>query len=153
MAAVRVRLVTHRGLIEYDAQLLRYDGNYSVVEAEWAEATERDMGLVRFEFGDVWREHYWRDRWYSVKRVKSSAGELKGWYCDAARPAQMVNGVLESVDLELDLWVSADRAVITRLDEDELEWVASRDSLAAQAAVDGIHELERLARRGEPPFR
>jgi predicted RNA-binding protein associated with RNAse of E/G family len=111
------------------------------------------MGLVHFEFGDVWTEHYWRNRWYSVKRVKGSQGELKGWYCDAARPAQLVNGVLESVDLELDLWVSADRAVVTRLDEEELEWVTSRDPVAAQAAVDGMDELERLAIRGEPPFR
>jgi predicted RNA-binding protein associated with RNAse of E/G family len=151
--AVRVRLVTHRGIIEYDAELLHDDGNHVIVEAEWAEATERDIGLVRFEFGDVWTEHYWRDRWYSVKRIKNSAGVLKGWYCDAARPAQLANGVLESVDLELDLWVSADFAVIERLDEDELEWVSSRDPVAARAAIDGIDELERQAIMGESPFR
>ena len=153
MAPIRVRLVTHRGIIEYGARLVDDDGRHLIVEAVWTESTGRDIGPVRFERGDLWTEHYWRDRWYSVKQVTSAGGVPRGWYCDAARPAELADGILESVDLELDLWVSADREVVVRLDEDEfLAWVVSRDPEAAKAALQGIDELETSAREGRSPF-
>src|SRR5947209_4152602 len=74
---------------------------------------------VRFEHGDQFTEHYWRDRWYSVKEVRDAAGQLKGWYCDVARPAQAAGEALIVQDLDLDLWVSPDRSTVLRLDEDE----------------------------------
>ena len=149
-----VRQVTHDGLLEYDARVLSDDGNHLVVKAEFAEPSSRDLGFVNLELGDIWTEHYWRDRWYSVKAISTPAGELKGWYCDAARPAEVEGGVVGSVDLELDLWVSADRRKIILLDEDEFHALGlpGQYPVAAAAAESGIKELERLARTGAPPF-
>ncbi len=134
--------------------MLSDDGNHVVVEAEFAESVPHDLGFVVLELGDVWTEHYWRDRWYSVKAIRSAAGVFKGWYCDVARPAEIDSGILVSVDLELDLWVSADRAVIIRLDEDEFHALGVPDQYpqAAAAAMRAIEELERLARSGRAPF-
>ncbi|MBO0517453.1 DUF402 domain-containing protein, partial [Streptomyces beijiangensis] len=73
--------------VGYPAQLLTDDGTHIAVRAEWAGTGVRDFGFVRFEPGDVFTEHYWRDRWYAVKEVRSSDGVLKGWYCDVTRPA------------------------------------------------------------------
>jgi len=53
----------------------------------------------------------------------------KGWYCEVARPVRIDKRRLISEDLDLDLWVSADRRTILRLDEDEF-------------AASGIHEVE-----------
>jgi predicted RNA-binding protein associated with RNAse of E/G family len=151
---VLVRLVTHNGLLEYGAVVLSDDGNHVVVQAEFAETAPHDLGFVILELSDIWTEHYWRDRWYSVKAISSASGGFKGWYCDAARPAEVDGDVLVSVDLELDLWVSPDRAVIARLDEDEFHafGVPARDPFAAAAAMHAIDELERLAAAGEAPF-
>jgi predicted RNA-binding protein associated with RNAse of E/G family len=151
---ILVRLVTHNGLLEYGAVVLSDDGNHVVVQAEFAEAAPHDLGFVILELGDIWTEHYWRDRWYSVKAISSASGVFKGWYCDAARPAEVDDDVLVSVDLELDLWVSPDRAVIARLDEDEFHTfgVPAQDPFAAAAAMHAIDELERLAAAGEAPF-
>jgi len=54
-------------------------------------------------------------------------------------------------DLDLDLWVSADRSAVLRLDEDEFaaSGLAGRDPEAAAAAVAALDELERLARTEE----
>jgi predicted RNA-binding protein associated with RNAse of E/G family len=151
---LRVRLVTHNGLLEYGAVVLADDGNHLVVQAEFAETVPHDLGFVVLELGDIWTEHYWRDRWYSVKAISAANGVFKGWYCDAARPAEIDGEVLVSVDLELDLWVSPDRVVITRLDEDEFHalGVPEQYPSAAAAAMIAIDELERLATNGEGPF-
>lgn len=120
------------------------------VTAPWAAPDVRDFGFVRFEPGDVFTEHYWRDRWFAVKEVRTGGGTLKGWYCDITRPAVLRDGELLVEDLDLDLWVSADGSSVLRLDEDEFEesGLAARDPAAADAARRALDELERLALAG-----
>lgn len=139
--------------IRYPAAVLSDDGTRVTVRAEWAGAGVRDFGFVRFEPGDVFTEHYWRDRWYAVKEVRTGAGQLKGWYCDVTRPAEVRAGEVVVEDLDLDLWVSVDGAEILRLDEDEFEasGLAARDPEAARQAVRALDELELLAARGRLP--
>jgi predicted RNA-binding protein associated with RNAse of E/G family len=150
---LHVRLVTHHGFVEYDGTVLSDDGDEIVIEAEFAE-DPRDLGFVRLERGDVWTEHYWRSRWYATKAIRTADGVFKGWYCDVAWPVEVDGDRLVSVDLELDLWVSPDRATILRLDEDEFEafGVDSVFPVAAAHARRAFDELEQLARTGAPPF-
>lgn len=139
-----------RTKIRYPAELLRDDGVRVSVRAPWAGGGVRDFGFVRFEPGDVFTEHYWRDRWYSVKEVRAGDGTVKGWYCDVTRPAVRSGGELVVEDLDLDLWRSADGTDVRRLDEDEFaeSGLAERDPRAASAAVAALAELEALARAG-----
>ncbi|SDZ29066.1 Protein of unknown function [Micromonospora pattaloongensis] len=151
---IPVRLVkAPRPDVTYPAVVLADDGTHLVVRAPWAGADCRDFGFVRFERGDVFTEHYWRDRWYSVKEVRSADGALKGWYCDVTRPARVRDGGLVVADLDLDLWCSADGATVLRLDEDEFaaSGLAERDPEAAARARLALDELEDLARRAALP--
>ncbi|MFF9071795.1 DUF402 domain-containing protein [Streptomyces sp. NPDC014735] len=134
--------------IRYPADLVRDDGTRITVRAPWAAPGVRDFGFVRFEPGDVFTEHYWRDRWFAVKEVRTGSGGLKGWYCDITRPAVLRDGELVVEDLDLDLWVSADGSSVLRLDEDEFEasGLADRDPVTADAARRALDELELLAR-------
>ncbi|MFE5407125.1 DUF402 domain-containing protein [Streptomyces sp. NPDC056580] len=149
----RVEVVLVKGgctKIRYPAELLREDGARVSVRAPWAGGGVRDFGFVRFEPGDVFTEHYWLDRWYSVKEVRAGDGALKGWYCDVTRPATRAGAELVVEDLDLDLWRSADGTDVRRLDEDEFaaSGLAERDPVAASAAVAALDELEALARGG-----
>lgn len=137
-----------RTKIRYPADLVRDDGTRITVRAPWAAPGVRDFGFVRFEPGDVFTEHYWRDLWFAVKEVRTGSGVLKGWYCDITRPAALRDGELVVEDLDLDLWVSADGSSVLRLDEDEFEasGLADRDPAAADAARRALDELELLAR-------
>ncbi|MGW0782843.1 DUF402 domain-containing protein [Streptomyces sp. NPDC002913] len=149
LTTVTVALVkAGRTKIRYPAGLVRDNGSRITVQAPWAAPGVRDFGFVRFEPGDVFTEHYWRDRWYAVKEVRTGDGELKGWYCDITRPAVLRGAELLVEDLDLDLWVSADCSSVLRLDEDEFEesGLAGRDPAAAGAAVRALDELEHLAR-------
>jgi hypothetical protein len=145
--AVLVSLIkAPRPGMSYPARVRSDDGNRVVLTAPWAGPPVRDMGFVRFEQGDLFTEHFWRDRWYAIKEIVAADGRLKGWYCDVTRPIVVRDGVLEVVDLDLDLWRSADGQVL-RLDEDEFaaSGLAERDPAAARQAVAAIEELERLA--------
>jgi hypothetical protein len=147
---VTVRLVKHpRPDVRYPATAVHDDGTHAVVSAPWAGAADRDFGFVRFERGDVFTEHYWRDRWFSVKEVRAADGTLKGWYCDIARPA-VVDGAAGSLvvaDLDLDLWLSADRTTVLRLDEDEFlaGGLDDSDPAAARQARRALDLLADLA--------
>ncbi|MET8180350.1 DUF402 domain-containing protein [Streptomyces sp. NPDC005336] len=148
---VTVGLVKHpRPDVRYPATVVADDGTRVTVRAPWAGATVRDFGFVRFEHGDVFTEHFWRDRWYAVKEVRTVSGALKGWYCDVTRPVVVEAGTLAVTDLDLDLWLSADRGTVLRLDEDEFleSGLADRDPAAADQARRALDELERLARGG-----
>ncbi|MGH2417911.1 MAG: DUF402 domain-containing protein, partial [Candidatus Limnocylindria bacterium] len=145
-ASVRI-VKQHHPDIRYDVVVLADDGNHILVTAPWVEPKARDVGFAIFEPGDTFMEHYWRDRWYSVKEVRSSDGGVKGWYTDIARPARVEGGVIVYEDLELDLWVSGDRTTILRLDEDEFEasGLEQADPEAARQARDAFGRLADLA--------
>jgi hypothetical protein len=136
-----------RTKIRYGAELLADDGRRITVRAPWSGAGVRDFGFVRFAPGDVFTEHYWRDRWYAVKEVRDGTGTLKGWYCDITRPAVLTGAQLLSEDLDLDLWRSADGARVLRLDEDEFaqSGLARTDPEAARTALRALDDLETLA--------
>ena len=150
-AQVQVALVkAGRTKIRYPADVVADDGVRLTVRAPWAAEGVRDFGFVRFEPGDVFVEHYWRDRWYAVKEVRSGDGTLKGWYCDVTRPAAVDAHQVVVEDLDLDLWVSADGSEVLRLDEDEFaaSGLAATDPEAAACAVAALDELEVLGRDG-----
>jgi hypothetical protein len=109
-----------------------------------------DLGVVRFETGDRFIEHYWRNRWYGILEVHDCNGTLKGWYGNISRPLEVHGVELRSYDLELDLWISADRSQIVRLDEHEFDasGIAEREPAVAAAACRALAELEREARAG-----
>ncbi|MGP4091999.1 DUF402 domain-containing protein [Streptomyces sp. KR55] len=136
-----------RTKIRYPAELLDDDGTRIAVRAPWAGEGVRDFGFVRFEPGDVFTEYYWRDRWYSVKEVRTATGTLKGWYCDITRPAVLTGTELVVEDLDLDLWRSADGTDVRRLDEDEFaeSGLPETDPPAAATALATLDELETLA--------
>jgi hypothetical protein len=139
--------------VRYPAVVVSDDGTHAVVRAPWA-GDDRDLGFVRFEAGDVFTEHYWRDRWYSIKEVHDRTGTLKGWYCDVTRPAVVRDGALVVEDLDLDLWLSADGGTVLRLDEDEFaaSGLADRDPDAAARARRALDELAAVAAGGFGPL-
>ncbi|MFB6840091.1 DUF402 domain-containing protein [Streptomyces sp. NPDC056361] len=139
-----------RTKIRYPAEVLTEDGARLSVRAPWAAEGVRDFGFVRFEPGDVFVEHYWSDRWFTVKEVWSADGALKGWYCDITRPAVIDGSAVVVEDLDLDLWVSADGSEVLRLDEDEFaaSGLTASDPEAAARAVVALDELEVLGREG-----
>ena len=69
--------------------------------------------------GDRFVETYYMQRWYNVYEIHSREDDqLRGWYFNIARPAEITGNTLSWVDLALDLLVFPDGRQVV-LDEDE----------------------------------
>lgn len=139
--------------VTFQGMLLRAEPGHVEILAHWERAA-LDLGYVVFEPGDRFYEHFYTDRWFNIYEVRCEQGRLKGWYCNITRPAQIEGDVVTSEDLELDLFVSPDRANLLRLDADEFaaRGLDVMDPAAYEAALGALNELEQLARDGVPPF-
>lgn len=155
MKIVTVRLLKpeKRHTVTYQAEVMQMTPEYALVRARW-DRPRLDLGYVIFETGDIFLEHFYASRWYNVFELHSATGALKGWYCNVTRPAIINPEAIISEDLDLDLFVSARRDCLLRLDVEEFEarGLAQRDPQTYVAAHAALEELERLARAGAPPF-
>ena len=152
---VIVVLLKQRGreAVTYPGDLLSDGAGHFLIRAEWDRAALH-LGYVTFEPGDVFFEHYYRERWYTVFELRGEGGRLKGWYCNIARPARFDGETVTSEDLELDLFVSPDRQTLLRLDEDDFAGLGLdvSEPQAYAVSLSALAELERLATAGAPPF-
>ncbi|MEM8532600.1 MAG: DUF402 domain-containing protein [Chloroflexota bacterium] len=139
--------------ITYCGELVTDESDHILIHARW-EKPSLELGYMTFETGDHFYEHYYTNRWFSIFEIRSATQQLKGWYCNVARPVRIEGDVLYSEDLALDLFVSPDRQTCLRLDEDEFEalGLAVSDPTTHQAALLAFAELEQMATQGLPPF-
>ena len=77
-----------------------------------------DLGLIKK--GTVSYEYYWLDRWYNIFRFHEPDGTFRNYYCNINMPPVFENGVLDYVDLDIDIVVWPDK-VWQILDRDEFE--------------------------------
>ena len=139
--------------VSYVAQPLMQTPSHVVVRALWTRPA-MDLGYMQIAPGDFLDEHFYSDRWFNVFAWYTATGGLRGWYCNVTRPSTIQRHSLTSVDLELDLFVAADRQTLTRLDVDEFEsrQYEQHDPATYRAGYDALTELEARARLGAPPF-
>jgi len=148
---VTVRKLDHDGheVAAYPGKVLERTAHSIVLRTSW-KLESRDLSFVRLETGDRWVEYFYSDRWYNVFEMHGTNDELKGWYCNVCRPAQIGEGEVTAEDLALDLWVSPD-GEMTLLDEDEFAELELPPE-EKLAALDALAELRRKVQQGERPF-
>ncbi len=136
--------ITYQGF-----ELLR-EPNHLLIHARWDRDT-LELGYVTFETGDHFYEHYYTDKWFNIFEIRSESGRLKGWYCNVTKPARVEDRTVYSEDLELDLFVSADRRHVVTLDKEEFEEREFSQEVR-EAALNGLEALREMARLATPPF-
>jgi protein associated with RNAse G/E len=76
--------------------------------------------LGHIKSGTVSYEYYWLDRWYNVFRFHEPTGELRNYYCNINMPPTFADGLLDYVDLDIDVLIWPDLRCEV-LDEAEFE--------------------------------
>ena len=152
MHVLRVHKLDTQGAIvlTYEAMLAERLSDGVRLDALWTRPTT-DLGYVIFATGDHFTEWYYSDRWYNIFEITSPDGTLKGWYCNAAAPADIGDDQIFCRDLLLDLWVTPDGATLV-LDEDEFAAETALDDATRDQALAGLTELQRLVAHREGPF-
>lgn len=105
-------------------------------------------GLGDIIRGTVSYEYYWLDRWYNVFRFHEPDGSFRNYYCNINMPPTFADGVLDYVDLDIDVIVgkSFDYEVV---DRDDFETNAAKygyptrvRSRAEQTLAELIEQIE-----------
>jgi protein associated with RNAse G/E len=118
---------------------------------------DRDVehpGLGSISRGTISREYYWLDRWYNVFRFHEPDGKLRNFYCNVAMPPTLADGVLEYVDLDIDIVVWPDE-IYEVVDRDDFETNAVKFGYSEDVrrqAENSVDELIRLIESREFPF-
>ena len=111
-----------------------------------------DLGLIRQ--GTTSYEYFWLDRWYNSFRFHEPDGSFRNFYCNITLPPKFDNGVLDYVDLDIDVIVWPDFRMET-LDWDEYELNAKNYSYPQSVrlgATKALTEVKRLITAREFPF-
>lgn len=111
-----------------------------------------ELGLIRR--GTISCEYYWLNRWYNVFRFHEPDGRFRNYYCNINMPPVCANGVLDYVDLDIDILVQDDFSYKV-LDMDEYETSATAfeySSLITSQVDKALNELVTLIETREFPF-
>lgn len=87
-------------LVERNEPLLLFVGEFE------DEITHPNLGIIKP--GTASREYYWLDRWYNIFRFDEPDGSLRNYYCNINMPPKFEDGVLDYVDLDIDVLVWPD---------------------------------------------
>ena len=87
-------------LVENRDPLLIFVGEFET------DVNHSDLGFIRR--GTVSYEYYWLVRWYNVFRFHEPNGSFRNFYCNVNMPPVFTDGVLDYVDLEIDVLVLPD---------------------------------------------
>ena len=98
--------------IQRDTSLLEFAGEFE------KEISHSHLGFIRR--GTISYEFYWLDRWYNVFRFHEPDESLRNFYCNINMPPKFENGILDYIDLDIDVvvWKDFSRQI---LDVEEFE--------------------------------
>ena len=112
----------------------------------------KKLGFVRR--GTVSHEFYWPDRWYNVFRFHEPEGELRSFYCNFATPAVLRNGVLDYIDLDIDVLVDTelnyDVLDLDEFAERTIKYGYTKEIL--ERSTQTVDDLINLIKKREFPF-
>lgn len=137
-------------VISYPGEIIWRSPGSVRVEAEFSRDAVQ-VGKLILERGDRFIETYYDDRWYNVFEVRDrQSGEIKGWYCNIARPAVIGRDEIRQQDLELDFVVYPDGSFQTF---DMAEFIElDLDEPDRSRALAALAELQQLLNDREGPF-
>lgn len=102
------------------------------------------LGVIRR--GTVSYEYFWLNRWYSVFRFVEPEGDLRNFYCNINLPPTFMNGILDYIDLDIDILVWKDFSYQI-LDIDEFEQNIQKYSYPKEIQTKSILSLEKLIQK------
>ncbi len=126
----------------WNAKLIECVGSMLVLAGEFDRDVEHtDLGVI--PRGTVSHEYYWLDRWYNIFRFLTPDGNLRNYYCNVNMPPRFENGILDYVDLDIDVLVWPDGSHNV-LDMDEFEKNAALFPYPADVRTNAVDTLAEL---------
>ena len=132
-------------LVEQSDSLLVFVGTFDV--------DVRHPELGHITAGTRSYEYYWLDRWYSIFRFHEPSGSLRNFYCNLNMPPVLADGILDYVDLDIDIvvWPDLSHKVLDREDYEQNAGLLGYTEEVKQKVESTLKELlERIEARDLP---
>ncbi len=127
----------------YEGKVIRHNEEGVLLEAYFNRPNDLPFHGINIRTGDRFVEMYFTHRWYNIYEIyDKDSNELKAWYCNITRPADIKGNVIAYVDLAIDLLVYPDGRML-ELDEEEflalqLENGEQRSARTAMEELKGL---------------
>lgn len=137
----------------WQAHIVEQRNSLIVLEGVFEGEVEHDL-MGRITSGTRSVEYYWLDRYYNVFRLTEQSGRFRSFYCNISTPAELENGVLTYVDLDIDILVEPDFSYrVIDLDDFETNVVKQGYPEEIQRrAQDALSELISMIETRQFPF-
>lgn len=91
----------------WKAELVEETENYYIFLGIFdSEVNHSKLGVIRRE--TISYEYYWKNKWFNIFRFHEPEGNLRNFYCNVNMPPELRNGILDYIDLDLDVLVWQD---------------------------------------------
>lgn len=122
-------------LVEQGNSLLTFVGEFD------SEINHPHLGIIGR--GTISYEFYWLESWFNVFRFHETDGSLRNFYCNVNMPPTFNDGILDYVDLDIDLLVLKDFSYkILDLEEfQENARIYSYTSYMRKKVQDSLNEM------------
>ncbi len=122
-------------LIEQNQSIFTFIGIFE------KEVKHQHLGVIRPN--TLSYEFYWINRWFNIFRFHEPEGELRNFYCNVNMPPKLANGVLDYIDLDIDVLVWKDFSYQI-LDLDEFEENGVKFDYPPEICEEAIKTLKEL---------
>lgn len=125
-------------LLEQRDSLLIFRGIF-----DW-EIIHPDLGVIRP--GTISVEYFWLDEFFNVFKFYEPEGNFRNFYCNVCLPPTFENGVVNYVDLDIDVYISGDFSHKI-LDVDEFETNAVRYKYSPELKRNADNGLKKILQK------
>lgn len=130
----------------YQGRILEKSEKSLLIEAFFNRQDLPFHGIILRQ-NDRFLERYFQDRWYNIFEIHDREDDqLKGWYCNITKPAEIKSAEIRYVDLALDILVYPDGSYLI-LDQEEFTELPI-DGDTRVAARKGLQELTAIVKEG-----
>jgi len=104
--------------------------------------------------GTISYEFYWLERWYNVFRFHEPDGGFRNFYCNINMPPKFENGILDYIDLDIDIvvWSDFSRQILDIEEFEENSHKYNYPNLLREKVRDSLSELISLIENRVFPF-
>jgi len=137
----------------WNCELVKNNGEYIELIGRFEETiVHADLGTIGA--GTSSHEIYWFNEYYSIFIFTRPNGELRNYYCNINKPATFDNGIVEYIDLDIDVLVDPDLSYRV-LDVHEFEENSARFGYEPEILSEvekALKKIELMISRREFPF-
>ena len=136
----------------WNCELIEQNGNALIFVGVFDhDVSHSDLGDIAA--GTISYEYYWLDRWYNIFCFHEPDGAFRNYYCNINMPPVFNGGILDYVDLDIDVvvWPDGKYQILDEIDYERHADLYSYSSHVKKNVDSALAEILELIEKGLLP--